>query len=237
MDLAIFNAEGLIYLLRWMHYFFGIAWIGLLYYFNFVQTPFMGDASTDVGTKSAVTRILVPRALWWFRWSAMFTFLTGLTILMIRGHQNPHSLLTPWGVGITTGASMAILMFLNVWLIIWPNQKIVIANANNVASGQPANPNVTTHATRSAIASRTNVLLSLPMLFFMGAGRHLPFGNSATSLTTYFLALGIVLAVIEFNAIRGKMVKPLSTVKGVIHAGLALWLVVYLLFEFLATTK
>jgi uncharacterized membrane protein len=235
MGLAIFEPEGLIYFLRWMHYFFGVAWIGLLYYFNFVQTPFMGEAATDAGAKSTVTRILVPRALWWFRWSAMFTFLTGLTILMIRGHQNPQSFLTPWGVGIITGAILGITMFLNVWLIIWPNQKVIIANANNVAAGQPANPDVAKHAARAALASRTNVLFSMPMLFFMGAGRHMPFGDAASSLMTYFIVFLIIWGIVELNAIKGKMVKPLSTVKGVLHASLGLWVVLYLLFECLAT--
>lgn len=236
MNLALFTSEGFIYFLRWFHYFFGVAWIGLLYYFNFVQTPFMGDAATDAATKSGVTRGLVPRALAWFRWAAMFTFLTGITILSIRAMQNPESMKAPWGVGITTGATLGILMFLNVWLIIWPNQKVIIANAVNVAAGQPANPNLATHAARAALASRTNVLFSLSMLFFMGAGRHLPFGQAAESSMTYFTVLFIILGVIEFNAIKGKMVKPLSTVKGVIHSSLALWIVIYLLFEFLATT-
>lgn len=231
MDFALFKVEGIMYALRWMHYFFGVAWIGLLYYFNFVQTPFMGDAATDAGAKSTVTRILVPRALGWFRWAAMFTFLTGLIILMIRGHQNPASFMTPWGTGILTGASMGILMFLNVWLIIWPNQKVIIANANNVAAGQPANPNVAVHAARAALASRTNVLFSLPMLFFMGAGRHMPFGQPASSMTMYFVIFFLLIGVIEFNAIKGKMVKPLSTVKGVLHSSLALWVIIYLLFE------
>jgi uncharacterized membrane protein len=236
MNLALFSSEGFLYFLRWFHYFFGVAWIGLLYYFNFVQTPFMGDATTDAGTKSTVTRGLVPRALWWFRWAAMFTFLTGFTIFMIRAHQNPASLTAPWGVGIITGASMAILMFLNVWLIIWPNQKVIIANANNVAAGQPANPNVAAHAARAGVASRTNVLFSLPMLFFMGAGRYLPW-QPAESLVTYYVVFGLIIGVIEFNAIKGKMVKPLSTVKDVIHWSLALWLVIYLLFEFFATSR
>ena len=233
MDLALFSSEGFLYFLRWFHYFFGVTWIGLLYYFNFVQTPFMGDAATDAGTKSTVTRVLVPRALWWFRWAAMFTFLTGLTILMIRAHQNPASMMTPWGVGITTGATMGILMFLNVWLIIWPNQKKVIANAVNVAAGQPADPNVPSYAARASVASRTNVLFSLPMLFFMGAGRHLQWA-SAEGSHTYLMVMLLIVGIIEFNAIKGKMVKPLATVKGVIHSSLALWVVMYLLFECLA---
>ncbi len=236
MDFALLSTEGFIYFLRWMHYFFGVAWIGLLYYFNFAQTPFMGDPTTDAATKSGVTRGLVPRVLWWFRWAAMFTFLTGLTIFMIRAHQNPATLTTPWGAGIITGASMATIMFLNVWLIIWPNQKVIIANANNVAAGQPANPNVAQHAAKAALASRTNVLLSMPMLFFMGAGRHLPW-LPAESLTTYFVVFYAILFAIELNAIKGKMWKPLSTVKGVIHASVILWVVMYVLFECMATGK
>ena len=237
MNLALLNMEGFLYFLRLMHFFFGIAWIGLLYYFNFVQTPFMGDAATDAGAKSTVTRILVPRGLWWLRWSAMFTFITGLTILMIRGHQAPGSFGTLWGTSIITGGVLATAMFLNVWLIIWPNQKVIIANANNVAAGQPANPNVATHAARAALASRTNVLFSMTMLFFMGAGAHLPMGQPAESMMTYYVVFFLIFAVIELNAIKGKMIKPLSTVKGVIHSSLALWLVIYLLFEFLAIAR
>lgn len=237
MNLALFSSEGFIYFLRWFHYFFGVTWIGLLYYFNFVQTPFMGDPTTDAATKSGLTRGLVPRALWWFRWAAMFTFLTGLAILAIRASQNPASMNAPWGVGITTGAMIGILMFLNVWLIIWPNQKVIIANANNVAAGQPGNPALPQHAARAALASRTNVLFSFSMLFFMGAGRHLPFGQSAESPMLYFTILILILGVIEVNAIKGKMIKPLSTVKGVIHSSLALWLVIYLLFECFALAK
>lgn len=233
MNFALFTTEGFLYFLRWMHYFFGVTWIGLLYYFNFVQTPFMGEATTDAPTKSSLIRGLVPRALAWFRWAAMFTFLTGLTILMIRGHQNPASFHTAWGAGIISGASIAILMFLNVWLVIWPNQKVIIANARNVAAGQPANPDVAKHAAKAALSSRTNVLFSLPMLFFMGAGRHMPFGQSAENLMMYFVVFFIIILLIELNSLKGKM-GPLASVKGVIHCSLGLWVLLYLLFEFFA---
>lgn len=238
MKLSLLSMEGLLYFFRWMHFFFGVAWIGLLYYFNFVQTPFMGDAATDAGAKSTVTRILVPRALWWFRWSAMFTFISGVAMLGILGHNAPAAFGTLWGTSIITGGVLATTMFLNVWLIIWPNQKVIIANAVNVAAGQPANPNLAVHAARAALASRTNVLFSIPMLFFMGSGAHLPImGQPAESMMTYYVVFLLIWAVIEFNAIKGKMIKPLSTVKGVIHSSLALWLVIYLLFEFLAVAR
>lgn len=237
MNLSLLSMEGFLYFLRWFHYFFGITWIGLLFYFNFVQTPFMGEATTDAATKSGLTRGLVPRALWWFRWAAMFTFLTGLTILLIRGGTDHAVFKTSWGAGIITGSTLAITMFLNVWLVIWPNQKVIIANANNVAAGQPANPNLAVHAARAGLASRTNVLFSLPMLFFMGAGAHMPLGQSADNLMPYYIVFFLIVGVIEFNAVKGKMVKPLSTVKGVLHSSLALWVIIYLLFEFMAIVR
>src|SRR3954470_11609661 len=124
MEFALFSNDGILFLLRWLHLFFGIIWIGLLYYFNFVQGAFF--AETDAATKSAATQKLVPRALWWFRWGAMYTFLTGFVILMARGHQGGFGIFSsPWGVSILTGAALGITMFLNVWLVIWPNQKIV----------------------------------------------------------------------------------------------------------------
>ena len=118
------------YLARFGHVIAGVVWIGMLYYFNFVQTEYFkeaeGDARVDAFSK------LVPRALWWFRWGAMLTFLTGVILL---GYK--HSGLTP---DITLGATMGTLMFLNVWLIIWPNQRIVIASNQAVAAGGEADP-------------------------------------------------------------------------------------------------
>src|SRR3954465_10051809 len=102
MEIALFNLEGLMFLLRWLHFFFGITWIGLLYYFNFVQGAFF--AETDAATKSGAIQKLVPRALWWFRWGAMFTLITGLLILMSRGHRDGFAIFaTSWGVSILTG--------------------------------------------------------------------------------------------------------------------------------------
>ena len=121
MDLL--TANGIDHLFRWGHFLAGITWIGLLYYFNFVQTEYFKEAE-DAHRSGAIQK-LVPRALWWFRWGAMLTFLTGLVLL-----YNRHAGLT---LDITVGALLGTLMFLNVWLIIWPNQKIVIASAQKVA--------------------------------------------------------------------------------------------------------
>ena len=132
--MALFSDAGIQFLFRWIHFLSGITWIGLLYYFNFVQGPFMAEA--DAATKSGATQKLVPRALWWFRWSAAVTFLSGVVILGLRR----ASWSDPWGLTILTGAAFGTVMLANVWRVIWPNQKVVIANAVAVAGGAQANP-------------------------------------------------------------------------------------------------
>src|ERR1700691_4167775 len=126
MQFALFSMDGVLFLLRWFHYFFGVTWIGLLYYFNFVQGPFF--AETDAATKSGAIQKLVPRALWWFRWSALGTVVVGLAILAIRGQQGGGGAMfaSSWGITILTGATMGLIMAANVWFIIWPNQQIII---------------------------------------------------------------------------------------------------------------
>ncbi len=222
---------------RFLHVFFGIIWIGHLYYFNFVQTPFF--AETDNATKSGVIQKLVPRALWWFRWGAMFTFITGLMLLalgLFRGGVDNWqvNLSTQWGLVILPGALLGTIMFLNVWLIIWPNQKIVIASTLGIAQGKPADPRAANAGARAGVASRTNALFSIPMLFSMLATGHLSFptgvGEAGKDIL-YFVVFIILALVIEANAIWGKLVGPLKTVKGVVHAGLAFTLVFYLLME------
>src|SRR5256712_10534276 len=132
--MALFSAAGIQFLLRWLHFLSGITWIGLLYYFNFVQGPFFAEA--DASTRSVATQKLVPRALWWFRWSAMVTFLSGLTILILRR----ASWSDPWGITILTGAAFGTVMFVNVWRGVWPNQRTVIAHAGGTAGGKEAEP-------------------------------------------------------------------------------------------------
>src|ERR1022692_4090114 len=97
MQWALFNLDGLVFLLRWGHFIFGIAWIGMLWYFNFVQGPFFAETTAEV--KTAATQKLVPRALWYFRWGAMGTFLTGWFIIGLRIHQmGMEYLYSSWGV-------------------------------------------------------------------------------------------------------------------------------------------
>jgi len=226
------------FLLRWIHILAGITWIGVLYYFNFIQTPFFG---TELGgtAKSAMTRGLVPVALWWFRWGAMFTFLSGFLMLFLKWHTG-----TLLGSGymtrILTGALMGTLMFLNVWLLIWPAQKIVIANAENVAGGGEPNPAAAGAGGRAGMASRTNTLFSIPMLFFMAAASHLPSlakgADVGLHVLNYWIAAFLIIGLVEINGLIGPGAttqKPLTTISGTIHGGLAVTAVLLLAQVFL----
>ena len=195
-------------LLRYAHIVFGVAWIGLLYYFNFVQTEYVKEA--DDGAKADVMAKLAPRALWWFRWAALFTFLTGLIMLWWVSSQQRFNL------GIALGALMGTIMMLNVWGIIWPNQKIMIG----LTEGDK-----TVAGPKAALASRTNTLLSLPMLYFMVASVHGPLasGGAWVSVSTTALIIGrVIIVAIEANAIWGKMLGLIQSVSGVITSSIIL---------------
>ncbi len=232
MDIALFSLDGFMFILRWFHFFFGVTWIGHLYYFNFVQGTFF--AETDATTKSNVIQKLVPRALWWFRWGAMFTMLTGLLYLGLRGHRDGFAIFaTSWGISILTGAVLGLLMWANVWFIIWPNQKIVIQSTTQAAQGKPALPEAAAAGARAGVASRTNTLFSIPMLFFMGAASHLPIAmNPNANLSVIAIVFAVIFGALELNALKGKT-GPLTTVKGVIHCGFGLTAVLYILLEVL----
>jgi uncharacterized membrane protein len=203
------------YLARWGHFLAGITWIGLLYYFNFVQTEYFKEA--DGGARTDAFVKLVPRALWWFRWGAMFTFLTGLIMLGYRGAGVT--------LDITVGAVLGTLMFLNVWLIIWPNQKILIASNTQIQGGGEALPEAAAAAPKAALASRTNTLFSIPMLFFMGSSAHYAHGGLTGNSNALIVAL-VVIAILEINAIVGKP-GPMASVRGVITSGFVLTAVLW----------
>lgn len=224
---------GLEMLLRWGHFLAGVTWIGLLYYFNFVQMEYFKEA--EAAAKSDAIQKLVPRALWWFRWGAVLTLLTGLGIFAVRGGG--------MSMDIYVGALIGIFMFTNVWLIIWPNQKIIIASAEQVAKGGEALPEAAAAAATAGLASRTNALFSFPMLFFMGASAHYPHSFSAVAL----IAVVLVILALEYNGAY-PMIKHIdalkklpaggrmgfyASVKGVIHCGLGLTVVLFLLLDYL----
>jgi len=223
VELALFSENSLAFLTRWVHLLAGVTWIGLLYYFNFIQGEYFKEA--DGGAKSDVIQKMVPRALWWFRWGAMFTFLSGAYLIYLRNLS---------GMGIMIGATLGTIMFLNVWLIIWPNQKVVIASAKQVAGGGEASPGAAAALGKAGLASRTNTLFSVPMLFFMASSVHLgqlqtPVQNASTaSLVTVY---GFI-AVLAINGVVGKT-GPFTSVKGVIGNGFLLTAVLYLLVEML----
>ncbi len=228
MDWAIANTDGLLFLLRWGHFIFGIAWIGMLWYFNFAQGGFMAKAEAAV--KTAVTQGLVPKVLWYFRWGAMGTFITGWLIIAIRIHQVGMPILSSsWGATILTGAIMGSVMWFNVWFIIWPRQKKVIASAN----GEKID-NLPVLARRAFLASRTNTLLSIPLLFFMAAASHLAIATDAAKVSTWLGFVVAIVALLEINALtadKGPTTKSIETPKGVIHMGLLLVVIFYVVAE------
>jgi uncharacterized membrane protein len=146
---------------RWLHVFFGILWIGLLYYLNFVQVPTMPAIPAE--QKGAITGHIAPKVFFFFRWAALITVITGLVVAYVGGYV--HQALAFQGAGavnlIGLGMWMALIMAFNVWFIIWPAQKkilgIVEASAEEKAAAAP----------RALAASRTNLLLSIPMLYTM----------------------------------------------------------------------
>jgi uncharacterized membrane protein len=155
---------------RWMHVVFGILWIGLLYYFNFVQIRKMPDIPAEL--KPAISKFIAPEALFWFRWAALMTVLAGLGLAALRGPDYAKEVFTfgfagglgPDDRGFTLmgiGIWLAIIMFLNVWGIIWPKQKIALGLVEGDADAKAKAGRI------AMLASRVNTLLSLPMLTSM----------------------------------------------------------------------
>jgi len=149
---------------RWLHIFAGIVWIGLLYYFNFVQAVAMPKAKAD-NTAAGITKHIAPQALLWFRWAALATWIIGAYYLERGGIGIGNAfMLKGTAASIGIGAWLGTIMLFNVWVLIWPNQKKVLGIV-------PADDATKAKAGRIAfLASRTNTMLSIPMLFFMVAG-------------------------------------------------------------------
>jgi uncharacterized membrane protein len=161
----------------WIHILSGVMWIGLLYYFNVVQTPGLAAAAADKGGPggAGISKYIAPRALWWFRWAALLTWLTGFWYLARAGTLGSAASLghlgqEPYGLKIGIGAWLGTIMLFNVWALIWPNQKKILGIV-------PATDEEKAKSRRiAALASRTNFVLSIPMLLCMGASNHpLPF--------------------------------------------------------------
>lgn len=200
---------------RWLHVLAGIAWIGLLYYFNFVQAPAFAAYGDEAKARNIAIDKVARKALWWFRWSALLTFLTGLLILGVtEGYF--RSLGTDaageeisWGrgagnVGISTGILLGTIMLLNVWGVIWRNQKIVLANAANLLAGGEADPNAAAAGRKAFMASRQNTIFSVSMLFFMVFKAHNPLTGQVLEggeLAIYWIVALVVIGILELNAL------------------------------------
>ena len=151
-----------VFVMLWLHVLSGVMWIGLLWYFNFVQTPTMPTIE-PVEHRAAVTKFILPNALFWFRYGALATVITGLIVASMEPYGLSALLFTRGAVGIGIGMWLALIMAFNVWFIIWPNQQKVIGL-------KPASPEEKANAGRMAgMASRINTMLSIPMLFCMVA--------------------------------------------------------------------
>jgi len=188
------------------HILVGITWIGLLYYFNFVQTPAFAELSD--GARGEALRKITFRALWWFRWAALATFLFGLLIISVQemsGDSNYFS--GQRGTAILTGMLFGITMFLNVWGVIWRAQKVIIGSAESVANGGEPDPRATPELAKSAARmSRTNTFFSFTMLWFMvfaahGAGFWGTDGTVVGGTIVYWLFVLILWAFVELSGL------------------------------------
>ena len=162
-----FGAAYWPFFFRWLHIMSGVMWIGLLWYFNFVQIPNMSKIPDE--QKPAIGKVIAPAALFWFRWGAMSTIVTGLILAWLNGYLVDALSLNPSAIKIGIGMWFGIIMWFNVWFVIWPNQKKALGMVE-------ASPDEKKKAGRTAMLfSRTNTLLSIPMLYAMASASHLPY--------------------------------------------------------------
>ena len=183
------------------HILSGITWIGLLYFFNFVQVPAYAQLSD--GARSEALRNVTWRALWWFRYAALLTFLWGLSIIAVYGEDMDLFFEGQHGVAILTGMLFGVTMLVNVWGIIWRNQKIVIGSARAVAEGGQADPNAAAAAKKAARASRANTFFSIPMLWYMVFAAHGGswFDERIGSTVLYWIIVLVMWAFVELSAL------------------------------------
>lgn len=165
-----FDYAWVTFFFRWLHVLSGVMWIGLLYYFNFVQIPNMPNIPDE--QKPAIGKVIAPAALWWFRWGAMSTIVTGLILAHLNGYLVDALTLgsmtgSAKSMAIGLGMWMGVIMWFNVWFVIWPNQKKALGMVEVDATAKAA-------AARTAMLfSRTNTLLSVPMLYAMVSAQNL----------------------------------------------------------------
>jgi uncharacterized membrane protein len=244
--MEIFSRAGLWGAFRIAHVIVAIMWMGLLWFFNFVQVP--SYAQMDAAARNNALDKLTWRALWWFRWAAVATVLFGLLIIAVEGGSNYVYNNDFWrssaGVTLLIGILFGFVMLYNVWMVIWPNQQIVIANARNVQAGGEVDPNAAAAGRAGAMASRQNTIFSLPLLVFMvGTSHFYNLGHfdskPSTGLWLIYLLIGVAVAIIfEANALgkvsgrgSGGLNVIYETHINAMYTGFALILGFYLLAE------
>jgi hypothetical protein len=247
--IIIISRTGGAFVSRWLHVVVGITWIGLLYYFNFVQVP--AFAEMEAAARNNALDKLAWRALWWFRWAAAATLATGILILLFQKDGDKSQLFSgdyfksvP-GMAIATGVLLALTMFFNVWLVIWPNQKKVIANARNVQAGGEADPDAAAAGRKALLASRMNAIFSFTMLMFMVGTAHffLPgefkFEPSGGERAGYWAIALVIWLVLELKALGVGGTKPgganviFDTHRAALITGFVLVIIYYFAFYLL----
>ncbi len=160
------------FIMRWLHVLSGVMWIGLLWYFNFVQIPNMGNIPDE--QKPAISKVIAPEALWWFRWGAMATIVTGILLAAMNGYLLDaytlgaiNGFAVEKNIAIGIGMWLGTIMWFNVWFVIWPNQKIALGMVDADADAKAK------AAGTAKTFSRTNTLLSIPMLFAMVSAQNI----------------------------------------------------------------
>ena len=232
---------------RWLHILVGIAWIGLLYYFNLVQVPGLAAYGDEGKARNITIDKIARRALWWFRWAAIATLATGLLITgqtnYWQNFMNGSAAGNGHDVAISVGMVLGILMAANVWMIIWKNQRVVLANAANVLGGGEADPNAATAGRKALLASRQNMIFSVSMLWFMVGSAHFytgAFPDATTSdVRTYFIIAIVITALLELNAIGifggikagNKMLWMYESHKNALITSGVLWAILWILSE------
>ena len=249
--MELLTRTGLEFGFRWLHVLGGICWIGLLYYFNLVQVPSLPGYGEDNMARQKTLNLIARRALWWFRWAAIWTLVTGILITGVTENyfQDFMSDTSSSGVGhdvaISIGMILGITMAANVWMIIWKNQRVVLASAVEVVEGRAANPDAAGAGRKAALASRQNFIFSISMLFFMvGAAHFYPaFGDTATSgnAWTFFIIACVIIALFQLNALgkfggtatTNKLLWPYESHKNALYTAVGLWAVLWILSEIL----
>ena len=206
---GIFSTLGREQFFRWLHILSGITWIGLLYFFNLVQVPGYAAFGDEARARNIAIDKVTRRALWWFRWAAVSTVVMGILITAsvkdsFSGYFSDGFGKSGKGLAISLGMLLALIMFLNVWGVIWRNQKVVLANAANVLAGGEPNPDAPAAGRRAVMASRVNFIFSFAMLYLMVAAAHVVYlGNdlSGSKVGPFWLIVLILIGVLEANAL------------------------------------